>query len=78
MLVQGRSIVISDDYSHTHTHTPWFVLNTLIRRDPQTPAVEEEISSYSSLLSAHPNDLVVTSWRNPTTGDCENICLLDS
>jgi hypothetical protein len=45
-----------------HTLT-WYVPNTVIRRDLQTPTVKEEIRSYSSQysarLSAHPNDLTV-------------------
>jgi hypothetical protein len=40
---------------------PWYVPNTVIRRDLQTPTVKEEIlrysSQYSARLSAH--DLVV-------------------
>jgi hypothetical protein len=42
---------------------PWYVPNTVIRRDLQTPTVKEEIrrysSQYSARLSAHPNGLVV-------------------
>jgi hypothetical protein len=42
---------------------PWYVLNTIIRRDVQIPTVREETSSYSSQysarLSAHPNYLTV-------------------
>jgi hypothetical protein len=42
---------------------PWFVPNTVIRRDLQTPTVTEAIrrysSRYSARLSAHPNDLIV-------------------
>jgi hypothetical protein len=42
---------------------PWYVPNTVIRRDLQTPTVKQEIrrysSQYSARLSAHPNDLVV-------------------
>jgi hypothetical protein len=41
----------------------WYVPNTVIRRDLQTPAGKEEIrrysSQYSARLSAHPNGLVV-------------------
>jgi hypothetical protein len=41
---------------------PWYVPNTVIRRDLQTPTVKEEIrrysSQYSARLSAHPNDLI--------------------
>jgi hypothetical protein len=42
---------------------PWYVPNTVIQRDLQTPTVKEEIrrysSQYSTRLSAHPNDLIV-------------------
>jgi hypothetical protein len=42
---------------------PWYVPNTVIRRDLQTPTVKEEIGGYSSQYSArpsaHPNDLIV-------------------
>jgi hypothetical protein len=40
---------------------PWYVPNTVIRRDYQTPTVKEEIrlysSQYSGRLTAHPNGL---------------------
>jgi hypothetical protein len=43
---------------------PWYVPNTVIRRDLQIPTVKEEIrrysSQYSALLSAHPNGLIVS------------------
>jgi hypothetical protein len=42
---------------------PWYVQNTVIRRDLQIPTVKEEIrrysSQYSARLSTHPNDLIV-------------------
>jgi hypothetical protein len=42
---------------------PWYVPNTLIRKDLQTPTVKEGIRHYSyeytARLSVHPNDLVV-------------------
>jgi hypothetical protein len=48
---------------------PWYVLNTVIRRDLQAPTVKEEIRSYSSQysvrLSAHPNDLIVNLMELP-------------
>jgi hypothetical protein len=48
---------------------PWYVSNTVIRRDLQTPAVKEEIrcysSQYSARLSAHPNVLVVNLMAQP-------------
>jgi hypothetical protein len=51
---------------------PWFVPNTVIRRDLQTPTVKEEIrhyiSQYSVRLSVHPNDLVVNLMAQPGNG----------
>jgi hypothetical protein len=48
---------------------PWYVPNTVIRRDLQTPTVEEEIRRYSSQyrarLSSHPNGLVVDLMEQP-------------
>jgi hypothetical protein len=48
---------------------PWYVLNTLIGRDLQTPTIKEEIRHYSSQycahLSVHPNDLVVNLMAQP-------------
>jgi hypothetical protein len=48
---------------------PWYVPNTVIRRDLQTPTVKEEIRRYSSQhsarLSAHPNDLIVNLIELP-------------
>jgi hypothetical protein len=48
---------------------PWYVPNTVIRRDLQIPTVKEEIHSYSSeytaCLSAHPNDLIVNIMEPP-------------
>jgi hypothetical protein len=42
---------------------PWYVPNTVIRRDFQTPTIKEEIrhysSQYSARLSAHSNYLIV-------------------
>jgi hypothetical protein len=32
---------------------PWYVTNTVIRKDLQTPTVKEEIRRYSSQYSAH-------------------------
>jgi hypothetical protein len=47
----------------TIAEAPWYVPNTVIRTDLQTPTVKEEIrhysSQYSARLSVHPNDLVV-------------------
>jgi hypothetical protein len=48
---------------------PWYVPNTVIRRDLQIPRVKEEIlrysSQYSAHLSAHPNDLIVNLMELP-------------
>jgi hypothetical protein len=48
---------------------PWYVPNTVIGRDLQTPTVKEEIlrysSQYSARLSAHPNDLIVNLIELP-------------
>jgi hypothetical protein len=44
---------------------PWYVPNTVIRRDLHTPTVKEEIRRYSSQYSAHPNDLVVNLMEQP-------------
>jgi hypothetical protein len=48
---------------------PWYVLNTVIRRELQIPTVKEEIRRYSSQFSArlrvHPNDLIVNLIELP-------------
>jgi hypothetical protein len=48
---------------------PWYVPNTVIRWDLQTPTVKEEIRRYSSQYSvrhsAHPNELVVNLTELP-------------
>jgi hypothetical protein len=48
---------------------PWYVPNTVIRRDLQIPTVKEEIrrysSQYSARLSTHPNDLIVNLIELP-------------
>jgi hypothetical protein len=47
---------------------PWYVPNTVIRRDLQTPTVKEEIrysSQHSARLSAHPNALIVSLIELP-------------
>jgi hypothetical protein len=48
---------------------PWYVPNTVIRRDLHTPTVKEEIrpysSQYSARLSAHPNDLIANLMELP-------------
>jgi hypothetical protein len=53
----------------TIVEAPWYVPNTVIRRDLQTPTVKEKIRHYSSQYSArlgvHPNDLVVNLMVQP-------------
>jgi hypothetical protein len=48
---------------------PWYVPNTVIRRDRHTPTVTGEIhrysSQYSARLSAHPNGPVVNLMEQP-------------
>jgi hypothetical protein len=48
---------------------PWYVPNTVIRRDLQIPTVKEEIccysSQYSARLSTHANDLTVNLIELP-------------
>jgi hypothetical protein len=48
---------------------PWYVSNTVIRKDLQIPTVKEEIrrysSQYSARLSTHPNDLIVNLVELP-------------
>jgi hypothetical protein len=47
---------------HMIVNASWYVPNTVIRRDLQTPTVKEEIlrysSQYNARLSAHQNDLI--------------------
>jgi hypothetical protein len=47
----------------------WYVPNTLKQRDLQIPSVKEEIrhysSHYSALLTAHPNDILLTLLEPP-------------
>jgi hypothetical protein len=48
---------------------PWYVPNTVTRRDLQIPTMREEIrrysSQYSARLSAHQKDLVVNLMEQP-------------
>jgi hypothetical protein len=48
---------------------PWYMPNTVIRRDLQIPTVKEEIrrysSQYSARLSAHTCDLIVNLIELP-------------
>jgi hypothetical protein len=52
---------------------PWYVPNTVIRRDIQIPTVKEEIRHYISQYSAHlsVHGLVMNLMEQPdTTRDC--------
>jgi hypothetical protein len=55
---------------------PWYVPNTVIRRDLQTPTVKEEIHRYSSqysyCLSTHTNDLTVNLTELPVNRRLRN------
>jgi hypothetical protein len=48
---------------------PWYVPNTVIRRNPHTPTVKEEIRryccQYSVRLSAHPIGLIINFMESP-------------
>jgi hypothetical protein len=50
-------------------YAPWYVLNSVIRKDLQIPTVKEEISRFSSLytvrLRAHTNELTATLTGPP-------------
>jgi hypothetical protein len=54
---------------HIIVDAPWYVPNTVIRRDLQIPTVKEEIrrysSQYSAGLSALPNGLIVNLIELP-------------
>jgi hypothetical protein len=54
---------------HMIVDAPWYLQNTIIRRDLQIPTVKEEIchysSQYSAHLSAYPNDLIVNLIELP-------------
>jgi hypothetical protein len=54
---------------HIIVDAPWYVPNTVIERDLQTPTVEEEIrhysSQYSPRLSVHTNNLVANFMEKP-------------
>jgi hypothetical protein len=53
----------------TIVDAPWYVPNTVFRRDLQIPTVKEEIlrysPQYSAGLSTHPNDLIVNFIELP-------------
>jgi hypothetical protein len=53
----------------TTVDTPWYVPNTVIRKDHNTPRVKEEIRHYSSqyitFLNVHLNGLAVSFMAKP-------------
>jgi hypothetical protein len=49
------------------TDAPWYVPNTVIRKDLQIPTVKHEISRYSKRLSVHPNELILDLQEPPET-----------
>jgi hypothetical protein len=53
------------------TDAPWYVPNTVIRKDLQIPTVKQEISRYSyhysTCLSVHPNELILNLQEPPET-----------
>jgi hypothetical protein len=55
--------------SHLIVDAPWYVPNTVIRRDLQIPTIKAEIRrysyQYSARLSAHTNDLTVNLTELP-------------
>jgi hypothetical protein len=66
---------------------PWYVPNTVIQRDLQTPIAKEEICCYSCQYSAHfsvhPNDPVVSLMEQPDNSSVwedtyQIICLCSS
>jgi hypothetical protein len=58
--------------------TPWYVPNTLFRRDLQIPSVKEEISHYSSHYSArftaYPNDTLQPFLSHQNASACDATC----
>jgi hypothetical protein len=53
------------------TNAPWYVPNTVIRKDLQIPTVKHEISRYSchysKRLSVHPNEVILSLQESPET-----------
>jgi hypothetical protein len=51
-------------------NAPWYVLNSVIRKDLRIPTVKEEISRFSShydvRLRAHTNELIASLTEPPT------------
>jgi hypothetical protein len=51
-------------------NVPWYVLNSVIRKDLRIPTVKEEISRFSSHynvhISVHPNELIASLTEPPT------------
>jgi hypothetical protein len=61
------------------TDAPWYVPNTVIRKDLQIPTVKHEISCYSyhysKCLSVHPNELILNPQEPQKQGNWERTCL---
>jgi hypothetical protein len=59
--------------SYVIVDAPWYVPNTVIRKDFQIPAVKEEIQRYSfqhsARLSTHPNDPIAKLMRRHLPND---------
>jgi hypothetical protein len=53
------------------TDAPWYMPNTIIQKDLQIPAIQNEISrysyQYSKRLSVHPNELILNLKEPPET-----------
>jgi hypothetical protein len=49
------------------TDAPWYVPNTVIRKDLQIPADKHEVSHYSKRFSVHPNELIFNPQEPPET-----------
>jgi hypothetical protein len=60
--------------------SPWYVPNTLVRRDLHISTVKEETRRYSShygaRLRTHPNNLAVSLMGCRTTDASNGICLM--
>jgi hypothetical protein len=63
------------------TDAPWYVSNTVIRKDLQIPTVKHEISRYSyrysKRLSVHPNELMSNPQEPPETRQMRKSLLVD-
>jgi hypothetical protein len=68
-MASTSNIEILEHFQSKIVDAPWYVPNTVIRRDLQIPTVKEEIqrysSQYSAHLSAHQNDLIANLMELP-------------